>query len=1187
MDISTGNWFEYLREEVLTEGLRDIGLPEKIVDFIENAMARAPEKAKMYAGNQWKDHNLRGYRETPQTQWALFMRDNFEDEIQVNMTPASNSAVAEIEARTFTPYRVDRDVGPQKRAMYDEETVDQNKRIAFVVQNVNASFGKPAGTWRKSFMKAAKALSKAGVESEKVEKVKEWLAAMMFERFRSWYSQYDELFAWLNDEPTNYELIKNEDDINSAYNTAKQDLENREEPENVIHEFDDGSYWYNLNVSNCDVEGERMGHCGSDSRGVLVSLRKRQGKRKASSSYVTMTWEAEGYGGNYLYQIKGRSNEAPPEEVWDHISWFISNMGVNNVQEDGEHSRNPEEFAEMLEYLQRENPNVAFTGVVDEQAIQEALDEVASEYEDDNSSIDAQVMGPDEHGGEGHYIYMNAYCNLQIDLGWPDIVVRDGGDSYPAVEAGSGDYNDNFYPIPRNTWGREARDFSSEIEIDNIEWDLPGEGETEWDVRMLSGADPNWEVGDPEPAKTAHLEIEIRMTHQEAASDPDEAKWEFEQFAEQVKENFADNYPEIVENVRRNLVEGEFVAKTAYDRTRTELTETDLQHWHVYDDDNSSAVEFWFRLSPNHHTAINNLGGELGSIPNEYKMWAFDEGQEGQIDGLYSKMFGSPSTGGARMPRIENPELSREMVSALRKYYGTAEGPDPKQQQLALGAAYQGRIKAPPWSEVLRSNSRFIINPESSLKGSGYRTQLVNWKFEIFVDARSREETIESVKAMVKYFNDNPEMIEDAAEDVIASRFNIIKALADTNKEEVLSGKRLEVSVHRIDSMYAAQVASGSDEWAERAVATAKWIRDNWDNMEEVEKWVGYYQYVLPLATRRLNFALTIPSIEMDDGDNYGRPSTWNAKVKEQLSKLGAWGGSVRKYAGVEPGATQAGSVGEPRPAQESIENQILRIDSLLKEKDDTYDLRLYSIKIDVAISKDLGGEIQETQTEIRGIQGVTTVRTIGDTKDVGASNVGTYEIKFELIGSLGRVKYRDRILIPGLMKIKGLRILRLSSIHRTNVRGTIRTVREDLMEYGGISNFGGGVGSLGAVGGRGSMGTKMRTPRMSIEDIMMDWAEGGVKMYDEIAPNNLMGYHVMYPVEELLDYLGREFRAPMDGFDGMYQQFIKNGPTAPVYVALGQNKRAKITGGEDIVWFAKRAGQKEVPVFFSYQRQV
>jgi hypothetical protein len=339
------------------------------------------------------------------------------------------------------------------------------------------------------------------------------------------------------------------------------------------------------------------------------------------------------------------------------------------------------------------------------------------------------------------------------------------------------------------------------------------------------------------------------------------------------------------------------------------------------------------------------------------------------------------------------------------------------------------------------------------------------------------------------------------------------------------------------------------------------------------------YKYLRPIVNQQI---ARIGPIQTD-GDDAGKPDYFDQEVQTQLTRMGA--PAITKKARNQ--GSVRGSIGEPRPAQESVESQILRIDSLLNEKDETYDLRIYSMKIDVAISKDIGGEVQETQTEIRGIDGVTTVRTVGDTRDVGSSNVGTYEIKFELLGNIGRVKYRDKILIPGLMKIKGLRILRVSSMHRTNVRGTIRTVREELMEYGGIANFGGSVGNLGAVGGRASMGTKMRTPRMSIEDIMMDWAEGGVKMYDEIAPNNLMGYHVMYPVEELLDYLGREFRAPMDAFDGMYQQFIKNGPTAPVYVALGKNKRAKITGGEDIVWFAKRAGLKEVPVFFSYQRQV
>ena len=1180
MDISTGSWFKYLREEVLTEGLRDIGLPERIVDFIENAMPNAPEKAKTYAGNQWKDHSLPSAytHDVLKRRWLKFMEENFEDEIQV----WSNRDGTKVDARVMTPYSVDRNVGPQQRKMYDDEMVERNKKIVFVVQNVNAAWGKPAGTWRKSFMKAAKALSKAGVESEKVEKVKEWLQTYMMQEFRSWYSQYDMLFSWLNDEPTNYELIKNEDNIDSAYNTAREDLENREDPENVIHQFDDGSYWYNLNVSSCDVEAERMGHCGSDSRGVLVSLRKRKEKRKASSSYVTMTWEEEGYGGSNLYQIKGRSNEAPPEEVWDHISWFIRNMGVTNVQEDGEHSRNPEDFQEMIQYLHDQNPSVSFTGVIDQQAIQEALDEVEGEYSNDavHSNIDAEVMGPDEHGGDGTYIYMNAYCNLQIDLGWPDIVRRDN-DFYPAVEAGSGDYDDNFHPIPGNTWGSEARDFSSEIELENIEWDLPGEGETEWDVRMLVGVQPD-DVDPDDAFPTAHLEVDIRMTHSEPASDPDEAKWEFEQFAAQVKENFEDAYAEIAERVRRNLVKGEFIAKTAFDRTHDDLTATDLKHWHVYDSDDSSAVEFWFRISQNHASAINNLGGKLTSIPNEFKMWAFNEDQEGQIDGLYTKMFGSSPQGG-RITRIENPQLNQEMAQALKQKYGAMEGADDVQQQLDLGDRYKQQRRGPPWSSVLQSNSRFIIIPESSLSGQGYRKQLVNWKFEIFVDARSSEDIIESVKDMVKYFNENPEMVEDAAEEVIGTRFANIKALADVNKDEVLSGKRLIPAIQRIDSRWAANARSGSDEWAERIMLIVKWVKDNWDNMDETEKWVAYYKYILPMATLSAAAVVRDLQVELDDENNFGKPSNWEQKVKDQLNRLGAFGGTVRDYSGVQDPAALRATLGEPRPAQESVEQQIDRIERLLTEKDPNYDLRIYSVKVDCSIAKDLGGEVQETQTEIRGIEGVTTVRTVGDTRPSPQALLATYEIKFELVGAVSRVKYRDRILIPGMMRVKGLRILNISPIHRTNVRGTIRTVRENkkiLEEYG----FGGLAGSLSQV--RQNSKT-MPSPRKMLDSIAADWREGGVMSYDAPMNTNDMRYHVMMPVSELLPYCSREFRAPMDAFDGMYQNFIKNGAQAPVYVAVGKNGRVKITGNEDIIWFAKKSGLQELPVFLSYQRQV
>ena len=54
MDLSSHNWFKYINEMRLNEGLRDIGLPEVIVDRIEETLPDASEKAKVWIGNKWK-----------------------------------------------------------------------------------------------------------------------------------------------------------------------------------------------------------------------------------------------------------------------------------------------------------------------------------------------------------------------------------------------------------------------------------------------------------------------------------------------------------------------------------------------------------------------------------------------------------------------------------------------------------------------------------------------------------------------------------------------------------------------------------------------------------------------------------------------------------------------------------------------------------------------------------------------------------------------------------------------------------------------------------------------------------------------------------------------------------------------------------------------------------------------------
>ena len=59
---------------------------------------------------------------------------------------------------------------------------------------------------------------------------------------------------------------------------------------------------------------------------------------------MTMTWNEDD---QILYQIKGRSNNAPDEELWEYISWFIQNAPIRSVMESGEHSNDIEGFQEM------------------------------------------------------------------------------------------------------------------------------------------------------------------------------------------------------------------------------------------------------------------------------------------------------------------------------------------------------------------------------------------------------------------------------------------------------------------------------------------------------------------------------------------------------------------------------------------------------------------------------------------------------------------------------------------------------------------------------------------------------------------------------------------------------------------------------------------------------------------------
>jgi len=1162
MDISTGSWFEYLREEVLTEGLRDIGLPEPIVDFIEDGMPDAPEKSKMYVGNRWKERTLTyGSQRIAAQSWENFIERNFKDQVQIQ-TPSdesdeearANVGKSPMIARTMTPYYVGGvDGKPVVRKMYDDETVKQNERIVLVVLNVRNAFSKPAGTWRKVFMKAAKALSKAGLPSEKVEVVKNELARINMYKFRDWWNQYDLLFAWLNDEATNYDVIKDEEDINTAFNIAKEDLQGSEKPDQIIHQFEEGFYWYNLKKSNCSVEGERMNHCGTDGRGTLVSLRKAMTPEEeaelsvsdrrrlgTSNSFITMTVE-----GSTLYQIKGYGNNAPESDFWKYLDWFIDDQNIEYVGETGEHSSDVRGFQEMNEYLQSEHPDVEFAGVLNIEEMQEAVDRAVNNHEGEYTSIEVEIQDPGDYGhdgADGTNAYVNFNFDLEINLSWPGIV-HEGNLLYPAVERGSDIADDLHDGIPADSSGPYATDFEEEIGLDDIAYKMPGDDyHISFEVEMRRAVKPGWELGDPEPPKTAHLLVNIRTTDIISAYNPDQIYDEVVDLSSALKKEFENNWLEYTEKVRSEMVDAQYVVKNAYDRTLASLLGKKFNHWIGVQD--SSALEFaWSGLGSASKNVIND-GGQMPMIVQMYGL-AFDR----NIGETYSKTFGSPLAGNP--PRLENPDLNRNMARNLEKLY-SAKASNPNQQQLNFGPEYKGRSPM----ILLAEDSHFIIQGTNSVvrQGGRYAAQPIEWLYKIQMNSRTTPDEIEVTQEILDYFDENPEMVQQAAIQTIKDAVSGTVSYAEAVKDDIITGKMPNAMIRRLDSMYGARAAEDPlTNWmANKIMYIARWIDQNFDSMDEISKYVAYFQFLRPLVDQVSGAGREEIEVE---GDDAGKPLRFDKMVRDQLIRMGA------------PANTVKARKQDQGRLPESLEEQIIRIDNLVNE---AVDVRRYVMEIDLLLDTTTKSTIEDYKDSIRACEGVTTLGTIATRAGVEGTTA-LFRLKFALQGQASRKLYLQNILIPYIRGISGMKIGRGGY----SAPAEVGSLRES-------DGLGGKVYNMAALRGKQE---PMVTPRASLDDVRDEWMHGGVRAYDTVMTTNSMGYHVMMPTEELWPFCSREFRAPKNNFDGRYQDFIKNGATEPVYVTIDRRGNISLKN-EDVVWFAHKSGLEEIPVLYNFAMQ-
>ena len=708
--------------------------------------------------------------------------------------------------------------------------------------------------------------------------------------------------------------------------------------------------------------------------------------------------------------------------------------------------------------------------------------------------------------------------------------------------------------------------------------------ELSWSVITPSDPDYNPDLDDPsERYFPPALELSFQVACEDC-EDPNSTNYFFDNAIDEID----DNYDTIFEKMRRALVEEGYIAGTDFDRMYDDIEEanTELKNWDaigIDEDDYDGKIEFLFKPDEMYPTPTGIIWPTEIGVTSTGAMAAKD----------LLPIFPLGGSVGRSIDRRQHwvspgSEFMEEFAEKLRHLQEAANGYAEEQLDFAFGEKYKR-----PKFEGVSFGDPDTVKLELTLitqKTRGIRQGwTVMFKFKVIVASGTEKEEIEGSLKFMDYIDQYPGMIHEAITSTLRGYIDLHIVKVTLLRASILNGTQMQEYYQKLDSKYGAQADHNTD--AEGAMLTAMWVRDNWEKMSDIEKETGV-NYLAALTGGSLH-----PRHAWDaDRD---MPLRWNNWVKGLMSDRNApaltrqsysWAGSQEEEEEEEPEALR-GRIGEPVPAgappeaarlarggDRPMEEQIRLIDEMLNEKEVStggrkpIDLRIYKVDLGCVVDFRIAGKDSQIENQIRGIDGVTTVRHLSELqRRVGPKAVfRVYEIKFEIYGQQARDTYRDSVLVAGITSdVRGVTV---------RERGQVRSVEGPLREFGQ-------QGTYDALAPKHS--PSMVTPAISLDSVLEDWVEGGVQVYDTPMNTNQMQYHVMMPVEDLWKHASRYYRGTKTDFDGRYKHFIASGPQMPVYIALGQNGRVRITGNEDIIWFAKKSGLQELPVFFSYQRQV
>ena len=1008
MSFATDKWFKHLREEILTEGVGDIGLSEDNVNRIRMEMHDASEKARVWVGNALKTYRFRGYvtnlsvslmRASERDQYFLVKMIQFAQENGDSLSIKKGD----------TTFEVYKDV-------------------------VRTYLSLPVQYWPKTTRSFIKQKNKFAASETVFNQATYHLERVEGLLFNDFFNAIENVIITMNQNPNNYTLIKSipPSDWRAAEEVCYEYQQTREDPDQILHVFEDGSYWYDLQTSTCRTEGDRMGHCGNDSRGTLYSLRKRDKGKKDSKSYVTIAFNEYD---KTIFQIKGRQNTCPPESLWPHIEKFIELVGADKLEETGEYSNEPEEFNSLGEYLSSET-DIEWGGSREQQ------------YVDFNNECQEYLM------------------QFRANVAEPSEVVLSG------LQVEYADYDEGF----------------------------------EWYDTLESIV----------------VEVPFKLKDRHLHSQKDDLGLAAEQILEVIEEEDRNDF---ISSYKENADVAFVRANSTGEALQKSYASGDPEQMLMLVGDGSKT---YMVLSELEYLSNGEIMQDLyNSSSDQYREFL------DLVDELYIDV--------------------RDSVDAIEDLFiknGIVEAP--------LVKGYRETV-------AKRFNNFYIANTATNDRD----------QFVVMANGKLFDTTVDEMETIAKTglaparraFNDLPHSLKlnkspEGWWSSLKFRKQIVEALESKRREAIQFAKQQmtldygEQYKDKIDNLWdrVGKLSLLTDMFAGFLVkeSAPDPIGDRPGNPIRAGEDAFYYRIDVNVDEKTLPFVG--PFLEYYDNNFEIITGAFDKVVKEYI-----YGAAKRM-----------------KKDADTDDNLRVRWDANItrtvvqQEAVNPLDVRLYEIDYVMSYPLGQGFEITDIHNIVRAIPDVTTVRTVGNAKrSQGNRSVSLQRLKFALKGQRSRMDWVQQILLPQIRKIDSR--IRLHKVDRAELISTSR---------GRVSE------SYGYFNSTQRQSPGRTTPRPTIQALIDDWVEGGV-MYDAPTNINLTRYSVMMPVEDLKHLCGREPRKHGHHFDAGYEYFIQNGPRDPIYLAIGKNGRAKITGNEDDLRYAIKAGVEEVPVFISYQRQV